>query len=595
MKSLYRNAVFCLLTLAVAGAGAPALAQEPDLSTPAAAAKNAISLFEAGKLDEFCSQYHPDASNGKMYIRLKRNAREHYDNLMQIMGEMTLTVLKKLQLSSEIGEPVMEGDLANVNVSYTSASVPAYSYQFTMSLKQGPALSGEGTAWRIWYDGLEGFFGAAEQVDSDIATMMVGTREKMVNQSREYLEQEVSQKRAEAIASPEGCARVLAHYLPLGNTPVIDELLHPDCPARKAAVQMEGVAAGASDVDARYRARLSRLVFDELDLRPEIGAAVLDGQTAKVPFVLKSEKKPDVEIRTELEVHQDPHGNWCLWNSDAVFGLIEKTGSEQVSLASEVKKEKESRQKRLESMGIREEIMAVAPECGSPEEAVTALLTALSAGKPAEAEVLFHPDAPRVARFKLLVKGGESKPDVLKKLMSTTGELYRLLFEGEGVTYQLGAISEENGDTRVAVDLSSKVKTDWSEQTDVTVRKYTPEDGKETWRVWDSKLLDTLMHAAEGDEAVAEKLKALADEVTSLEKDLEGAAPEEASEEAAAPPEPEAQAVSPESAAPESAPAETTQETAPAASTPTEQEPAAETPTAPEPAGAEVERDGAAQ
>lgn len=541
-----------------------------------AAARTALEKFQSGDAEGLVGLYHPESDDGVLYARMKRDARVRYDTLIDFVSKTAKEVSELLQLKAEFGEPAMEEDVAQVPVKLTSAANPDYAYEFKMAMKLGPAPSGEGTAWLIWEDGMEGFFNSIEQTNADVATVMTTKTEEMQDQLQERMDAAAAAKRVEAWKSPEGCARTYLMEVFAGSAPYANELLHPESSAKKELVELEAKATGAAIPQVFYVSSVCRTVSETLALVPETGAPETENDLTRVPVTLKSEKDPKLALQFVMELKKGPEDHWCVWNAEVAIEAIEKMAEGNVDLQSEIAAFRNRRTVQWKALGIGEESPAEII-CAAPVDAARSLLEALSKGDMSTAERLYHPDSDHAKQFAVLAEKGKSAPEPFGELMNSVGNLYKQTIGVLEISWEPAAIPETlEGDEPVEVKLKlrSVIKPDWNPEVSIKVRRTRLESGAETWAVWDSKLLDTLMAATEDHAAISKKVLELRDQVTAAEDELTKAATP-AEEEAVAPTEtvPESEAAAQTTTEPPPGP-ETTPETAPGPQPESEQPPA---------------------
>lgn len=519
------------------GAGMRAVWAQDVPSAPVVAARAAFEKFQTGDAEGLINLYHPESADGRLYARMKRDARVRYNTLIEFVSGTAQEITELLQLKTEFGEPVMEEDIAQVPIKLSSAVNPNYSYDFKMAMKLGPAPSGEGTTWLIWQDGMEGFFKSVEQTNADVATVITTKTEQMQDQLEERMEAEAKEKRVEAWKSPENCTRMYLMEVFAGSAPYANELLHPESAAKKELLDLEAKLAGAAIPQVFYVSSVCRTVSETLALVPEIGAPETENDLARVPVTLKSEKDPNLTVPFVMETKKGPEEHWCVWNAEKAIEAIEKAAEGNAELQKEIAAFRNRRTVQWKALGLEDESLTETV-CTSPADAGKRLLEALAKGDIRAAETLNHPDSEHAKQFASLLDTGKKAPESLDRLIKAAGNLYKELFSILQISWEPAESGETAaGDEPVEVKLRLKsvIMPDWTPEVSIQVKRSTTESGAETWAVWESKLLDTLMAATEDHAAISKKVKELRDQVTAAEDELAkaGAATDDGAEAAA--------------------------------------------------------------
>lgn len=517
---LWRSLLAIMIASAIGGSAAPRA--DDALSGPAAAARAALDLFQRGQMDEFVTLYHPDSQKAHSLADSKNRLRDQYEAMLAHVAELFGFILDTLQVSAEIGEPVIKQDLALVPFELTSPVVSDYLYENEMALKLGPAPGGEGTTWWIWQDGLTDFVYSASQASPNILAFVEGKRHEMNSLIDTQMELEILEKRAKAWQSPKDCADIYLSSLSSGKALFANTLLHPESAAHRKLAELDAKLDGASEAPALYAGSVCQMLYENLALHPKLGDPEIDGDFASVAVTLQSTTSPETVIPFTLEVKKDAEGHWRIWNQEVAVAALEKAAQADHEMQTEVDNLRESLKAQLEAMGI-EDVATGEAVSKSPEAAVKSLLEALINGDTGAAERLYHGESAYAKQFAALARNGQNSPETLSKLTENIGSLYKQLFKILWVsweTIETGAATASDEPVEVRLKLKSAIRLDWSPDISISVRLSKTASGEETWAIWESTLLDTLISAVEADATLSEKVRDLRDQIDAAKKEL---------------------------------------------------------------------------
>lgn len=545
-----RMIVIIIGIVLLSGFGAAQDAAAPvDQTSPLSVARAAVESVITGNVKGLLDLYHPESRNGQDLRQLEEQYKGHFDLLVEYLSRSTKTVCDTLQIEPSFGEVAIEADTALVPVTFKSRVMSDFSFAFTMRMKQAGLPDGTGTAWYVFEDGMDDFYERAESASTELDAQMDVIREELNTRALALLQEQETQDRAVALASPAASAALFIRYLAEANPQGAIRLLHPESELGRQARPLETENPDAFEVYARYTNRVASLVFRELKITPEFGEVSTDGETSSVPLKLKSAVLPELVLEVPVELRQSAVGEtadqgWHVWNGEAVLKLLLTAGNAQPELAEQVKALQDNYEYRLEEVKVRRgpfgkrEVPvpenAASVDRSKPGDVASALLAFSSKGNMQEVNALFHPESEHARRLEELGAEAGRREEALK----ASEAVYKTLFETLELEWDTGDVTLTDTGVTVAVHVSSGSKPEIVVDETVVLRQHAPEVGMQGWYIWETKLFDALEEVVkEHEPELAGKLEALEEGQPEPEAEQEAAeekAEDEKAEQAAA-------------------------------------------------------------